>query len=127
MIRALSILLSISLLVWSSFILWGAYQNANTHNKLFQFHPPLMAFGFMVFMTGGLLSVVNKKSQLMHVSFQLIGAICILTGLLVVVLAKTRSGESHFNSTHSVIGLTAVLGLVYQIINGMLKWKSVCS
>ena len=121
MIRAISILLSITLLVWSSFILWGAYQNANKQNTLFQFHPPLMAFGFMVFMTGGLLSVVNKKSQLMHVSLQLIGSICILTGLLVVVLAKSYAGESHFNSTHSVIGLTAVLGLVYQIINGMLK------
>lgn len=122
MIRV-SALILISSIAWSSLIAWGAHTNANSSNALFQFHPPLMAFGFLVFMTSGLLSIINKKCKLLHSIFQIIASICVLTGVIVVMIAKTKNNEIHFQSAHAAIGLLAFIGVLYQCILGFLKYS----
>ena len=117
------LLFSISL-IWSIFISIGAYNNSNINNTLFQFHPPLMSFGFFFFLHAGILSFVDNLNRNIHIILQTLGSICILAGFLIVIIAKSLANEPHFKTSHSVIGLCAIIGVFIQFISGILKIKS---
>ena len=120
--RIVSAIITTSAASWCSLIAIGAYQQSNDTNYFFQYHPPFMAFGFLFFMTSGLLAPVNKLGRKIHSALQIMSVVCGTTGVTIVIVAKQNSGEPHLSSTHSVIGIIAVSGLIVQFISGLFKY-----
>ncbi|KAL1490514.1 hypothetical protein ABEB36_013195 [Hypothenemus hampei] len=101
--------------------------------EFFTWHPLLMAFGWMLLMTEGLLSInkyntfwrqKTKGSFRVKVHFVTISGGYLLStiGSAIVYINKEKLGKSHYQSWHALFGLIALISAIPPLINGLALW-----
>ncbi|EAT46444.1 AAEL002406-PA [Aedes aegypti] len=110
------------------YTIWVCYRNG--FEKLFTWHVILCVFGFHVLMAESILAFYSSCSwavaltqpqrRTTHWIMQVIGAVCIIVGIALEYYWRDRNPEKrHFSTTHSILGLVALILLVLSMCNGL--------
>eukprot|EP01064_Diplonema_japonicum_P021662 TRINITY_DN31220_c0_g1_i1.p1 TRINITY_DN31220_c0_g1~~TRINITY_DN31220_c0_g1_i1.p1 ORF type:complete len:215 (+),score=11.37 TRINITY_DN31220_c0_g1_i1:36-647(+) len=110
------------LVVFLGWVFWQGSTN------LFQWHPILMAVGYIGFMVEGICigrklgacrGVVERQGEVeRHVYFCVLCAVMVVMGWAVVYKSKEVKGKAHMTSWHGTVGVCAVSCLLFQLLLG---------
>lgn len=93
---------------------------------LLAYHPFMMSLGFIMFMTSAILTYIGATDRVfarkLHVLLQCIAFVCMILGLILIIMNKMEQGKDQFQSTHSWLGLIAIVGVILQSMTGVVKY-----
>lgn len=97
------------------------------YHSIFQWHPILMVFAFILWMTQSLtvyhwLPLENKTvTRLVHAFFGILFLCFCVCGIAVIVRSKTQVDDVHFEEAHERIGLALFVMILIQVLIGIVK------
>ncbi|KAF2903855.1 hypothetical protein ILUMI_02314 [Ignelater luminosus] len=113
------------------FVLFILYLCLTNEWIFFTWHPVLLATGWVLLMSEGILllapnntltralSLTHKSRVKYHWIIQIVGIVSSLAGFIVIYINKNLKDKPHFHSWHGLIGLISVIGFIPSIISGI--------
>lgn len=107
-------------------IVWGAVLRQDL--MLFSAHPLLNSVGVLLLTQAVLiLQPTHTPSQkragtLAHATINAFGGILLVSGLIVIEVNKFKTGHTHFDSTHAILGLITYILLAIQAAIGFTQY-----
>lgn len=103
---------------------------ASTPISFFSGHPIAMSIAIFTLIQSILFQQpitpenLNRKrlGQYIHVAFNLITFLAIITGFTIIEVSKAQGNGSHFQTTHAFFGVSTLLLLIVQYIVGFTMW-----
>ncbi|CAO1440387.1 unnamed protein product [Diamesa hyperborea] len=125
--------ITINLLVLIGLIVVSAYVTIRTFSTigvvLFAWHPSLLTIGYLIVMAQGITAMADnnvfthsmgyQKRVLTHWILQATALVFITIGQSSIFINKVRLGKSHYQSTHSVLGLITFLLTILTACGGV--------
>lgn len=122
----LNLISNICAAIFIGIITYCCFNNGVT---LFSFHPILMSVGWMVIMTSAINAITPgdlatewmpiRLRSARHWVLQVMAAILILLGFIVILSNKIINNSSHFVSLHAKFGLAAFIFMALTMLGGL--------